>query len=340
MTIQADASAPLPTLTPTIASTQSVENVERQVGFKLIEPGWLPKDYHLDHTGISADGKAVCLAYHHPADNEDSLMIEKGYPSLTIAESAPGSLPALAGLIPVNADPKTFGFSTIETVDVGGPKNGQAMYAKGILEPDKLCGNRSEGQVLSAQTDSLQFIILFSVDPGNGRRNFLTLQQARRLAESITGISTIPAGQLDPEFITSLSDAERLFGAHIKLPSQLPDGKYFDHFSYIQDGKAKSIYATYGGDGYPLTVIVTSGGDETLDKILNERTGVYDKVIVRDTNGIISQGSFIENGFKMMPDGGDGGAGLVWFEDGLEYTVGGFNAYSRAVWLQIAESMK
>jgi len=340
MTTQADASAPLSTLTPTLISTQGVEEVEKHIGFKVIQPGWLPKDYHLDHTSISADGKAVCLEYHHPADFEDSLMIEKGYSSLSIAESAPGSLPALADLIPFNADPKYFGYSDTETVKIGGAKNGQAIYARGILEPSKLCGNRYEDQVLSVQTDTLQFIILSRTDPGNGHRNFVTRQQNMLLAESITGLSTIPADQLDPEFITSLTDAERLFGAHIKLPTQLPDGKYFDHFSFQQVGIVKSIYAYFGGGGNPFSVVVTAGGDETLDKLYNERLGVYDKVKVRGTDGIISQGVFLENGFKMMENGGDGGANLVWFEDGLEYTIGGFNAYPRSVWLQIAESMK
>jgi len=41
-----------------------------------------------------------------------------------------------------------------------------------------------------------------------------------------------------------------------------------------------------------------------------------------------------------VENGGDGGAGLCWFEDGRLYIIGGLNKYPQATWLDIAESMK
>ena len=55
---------------------------------------------------------------------------------------------------------------------------------------------------------------------------------------------------------------------------------------------------------------------------------------------VLSQSYWDDKKWKELPDGGDGGASVTWFEDGIKYSVGGFNAYPGNVWLEMAKSLK
>ena len=330
MTTEANANA----AQPAIVNKLPVSEAEKLAGFKVIQPAWLPEGYHLDFAKYFPEYKTVCLEYRHPGDGDDKSS------SLTIAESSTASLPALTDLFP--SDPTYGRFMETENRTVGGAKSSEGVYAYGDMDTTKVCGERSyQDQVLQMQAENIQVMIFTRRSSSTGQRNFLTRQQMVRLAESMTGVHTISDDQLDPDLITSVTDAERLIGFHLKLPTKLPEGVSFDHIRYSKDGQVIQIVVIYtGGVGPEIDITFTIGSTETLEKLYNELPETWEKVKVNGMDGILSQGFYNSGKWMKLENGGDGAVQLIWFEDGIKHSITGFNAYSRQVWLEIAESSK
>jgi hypothetical protein len=160
-----------------------------------------------------------------------------------------------------------------------------------------------------------------------------------RLAESITGEATIPPDQPDPEYLTSLADARSLASFPVKTPARLPEGMNFQYAQVLSDGSRQTVILHYTDGNQDLSIRQAAGAPDSL-QALELQAETYRQVTVHDRPALISQGYFDQGGWKEIPDGGDGSASLTWIEDGIVLTVGGFNGYPSAIWLEIAEGVQ
>ena len=71
------------------------------------------------------------------------------------------------------------------------------------------------------QADRVQFD-LYSASGGCGTSGGLTNLDLLRVAESLTGESTHPVGELDPDCLHSAAEAAKLAGFAVKEPAYLP----------------------------------------------------------------------------------------------------------------------
>jgi hypothetical protein len=329
---------------PSVQSTEtdpkSVARVEELAGFAVAEPSWLPEGYYFDQASYSPETRVVCLEYRHPADNPSASDLHPDPvtypPSLTIAESAAAPLPTTDDLFSVSQ----IGQPVMkESIEVGGALDGKGLFARGNLNGSADCSNRFESQVLHVQIQGLSFSIFARQDGSQSGHNWLTRLQMVRLAESITGVQTIAADQIDPEFLTSASQAESLAGFHIGLPTKLPAGMVLGHLRFDQIRTVQTVVVTYSDGNNVLKVTEVKGSTDTLESVVKDHPEIYDPVTVHFQPALISQGYWANDAWQKLEDGGDGAASVIWFEGGIKYTVSGFNAFSRSVWLAIAESL-
>lgn len=320
----------VPFTQPTPESPKSLAEVEQQVGFQAIEPTWLPQEYQLDRIDFVPERNMICLEYRHPADDSE--------PSLSVAESVDTPLPDLDELFPTLPD---YGqYLEKENITVGGAFNESGVFAYGNMDASQVCGNRLQSKMLQVRMKGLNFSIYARASGLLSTRNWLTRQEMVQLAESITGVKTIAESQIDPEFLTSVAEAEKLTGFHLKLPTQLPEGKTFNHIRIEVVGSKRTAVISYSDSNNVFEVSQTIGSDNTLETITKDHPEAYDQIAVHSQPALISQGYWDSDGWKKIEAGGDGGITLTWFEEGIQYMVSGFNEYPRSVWLAIAESLE
>jgi hypothetical protein len=233
-------SSPRPTPVTDIAT------VAAQAGFPVTGPGWLPERFALvDAAYIPAQG-TVCLYYSHPGSERfTNLVIIESMRTLSLQDilMPPQFQDGIRLDIPVDT----------QTVAVGGAQDGQALYASNGLDVNPLCGSRDlvSNHVLLWQADGKSFIISATLDAYDGR-SFLTPMEMRRVAEGLTGLATIPADDLDPEFLPSAAAAETLAGFDVKAPTRMP-------------AEMRFAYATYRDAGSPASLLsMSNGGPEVV----------------------------------------------------------------------------
>jgi len=312
-------------------SLPSLAEVEESAGFSVLQPAWLPEGYHFDRARHLPEAQIICLEYRHPEDPEDMG------PSLSIAQSAQAPLPDLDDLFPAPAGSSRY--LVQENISVGGALDGKGLYAHSRMYA-QLCDGSLQSRVLQVQMDGMNFSILARADGLHASRNWLTRQEMVKVAESMTGVRTVLDDQLDPEFLTAVEDAEGLVNFDLKLPTRLPAGKAFDHIRIKADGLVQEVTIFYSDGNNVISVTQTSGSQDTLEMALKDHPESYVSVTIHGQPALISQGYWDSNGWREIEDGGDGGASVIWFEDEIKYTVGGFNEYPRDVWIAIAESLE
>lgn len=330
----------VPLSTPTVESSHSAAEVSKEAGFQIVEPQWLPQGYLFERATYLTDQKIVCLQYRHPADQPFGNPANPPAPSLSIVESVMAPLPDPNDLIVSGLRPDQI-LMEKTNLSVGGALNDVGLYAYGSIDTSKLCGNASQNQVLEVQTQELNIVIIAKKSgPLSSPRNWLTRQEMVKLAESITGVHTIAEHQTDPEFLTSIEDAKSMLGFSLKFPSKLPEGMSFYYVRLEQDGNKQTALVNYTDGNQLIEIIQTMGSDDTLETITRQEPEAYRMVAVHHQPAVLSQGYWDQNGWKEIAGGGDGGASVTWFENGIRYSVGGFNAYPSDVWLEIAESLQ
>jgi hypothetical protein len=268
----------------------------------------------------------VCLVYKHPDDYGASL---------TIAESATMSFPALNDLF--LSWPNYGWHINAETLKVGGGLGGWGMLIKGSLNYNQFCvGNvgtpvgsySPETEVLQLQAQGLMISIYAKEFPSLREHNFTTQLELLRIAESITGVHTVPDDQLDPEYLLDVKDAEAFVGFHVQIPTKLFPGEAFSYFRVVPEGWARSVTIMYENN---LWITETFLPGRTLDSIFNEEPKsdqMYQKVTVKSQPGLL----YAEPGNLIV---------ITWFENGIQYQLSGvYDGQPVDVWLSIAESMK
>ncbi len=312
-------------------STKSAAEAGKEAGFQVIQPAWLPQGYHFERADYQPQRGIVCLVYFHSDDQRLS--------SLSIAESVRQPLPEPQELIMEGLRPEQVILEQTQ-LPLGGALDEKGLYVYGSVDAEKLCGGNSQ-QVLFFDVPGLHIAIAARTAASwSSGHNWLTRQEMLKVAESISGVHIIADDQPDREFLTSIEDARRLAGFALKVPSILPQGMNFNYARLSVDGAEHSAEIYYSDGTQTIGVRQTLGSPETLQDILAKGAQMYRHASVHNQDALISQGYWKDDGWKDIPDGGDGGASVTWFEDGIEYSLSGFNAYPSAIWLEIAESLK
>ncbi|MEW5871739.1 MAG: hypothetical protein AB1894_20900 [Chloroflexota bacterium] len=217
----------------------AIDDVSVEAGFLVDEPGWLPERYVFETAKYVPENNLVCLFYGYP----DSESIA----NLVIVES-----PWLFTLQNILMPPQYYNGAQIdipvytETLTVGGAQDGRALYASNGLDVNPLCGMQgiTSNHVLLWQSGEKSFIISGALGAFDGRQ-FITRLEMQRMAESLTGVSTISAQAFDPEYLPSAEAAEALAGFDIKTPSQMPAGARFAYAVYRETNGAPEVVLVY-----------------------------------------------------------------------------------------------
>lgn len=324
-----------------VVEMKSISEAEQEAGFKVIEPSWIPEGYLFKYASYFDESKTICLVYFHPSDIAMGSFSKPPTPSLTIAESKKEVLPLPEDLTMQGLDQDQVFLETAD-VRVGGTRDEKGLYVYGNLDPSKICGIQSfQNQVLVTQLEGLNVSIIAQKEgPMGMTRNWLTQQEMVRLAESITGVSTIDENQLDPEFLTSIEDIRQMAGIPLKFPTKLPEGMNFTYGQVLNEETIRKVILNYSNDNQNITLRLMNGSYETLAAALKRNPDAYRQTTIHNQLALISQGYWNENNWVDLPNGGDGNASVIWIEDEVMYSISGFNAYPSQVWIEIAESVK
>jgi hypothetical protein len=335
--------AQLPKPTPII----NIEAVAAQAGFPVSAPSWLPERFALVNAAYIPSQNTVCLYYSHPgSEHFANLVIIESQRTLKLEDILlpPQFYNGIQIEIPVHT----------ENVSLGGAQNGQALYASNGLDINTLCGSQAltSNHALLWQSGGKSYIVSAMLNAYDGR-SFLTRLEMRRVAEGLTGVSTIPAGTLDPGYMQSVADAETLAGFDIKSPSQMPSDIRFAYAVYrsadapvspvsMANGSGEVILAYFGSSldsierrhGY--LIFQNTVPPNTLEEMAQ---GGGEWVTVNGLPAVYSQGCWDETS-----NGGDAtcSLSLSWLdENGIRFDINAYlpGALEKEILIAIAESM-
>jgi hypothetical protein len=164
--------------------------------------------------------------------------------------------------------------------------------------------------------------------------------EMRRMAESITGVSTIPADTVDPERMLSIQDAEILLGFDILGAAYLPPDSdppfAFTYATFFERDISRFLLLAFSNN---LHILVDFGPDLTsLEDEYNQAPQYYEKLTVRGQEALFSPGiCWDENGNAFVQNCGNPQS-LIWFENGLRYRIEGY--MTQEMLIAIAEGMQ
>lgn len=304
-------------------------------GFEQIKPTWLPEGYTFLTSRAPTGGLTTCLYYRGIGDDEQ-------YPSLVIAQSR-AELPTVEQLrdplyAETNIVPEDIPINR-EMVQVGGA-TGEANLIGTGMDVSQLCGGMRlpMDRVLMWQAGDLHFALFSGSDSWWGIP-FLTKLEMRRVAESMTGVSTIAADTMDPERLSSTESAAAMAGFIVSEPITIPVGYQFDHAAYWQDGETRNVLLVYRtNDGLlGFNTLQTFEPTDTLETRLAANPEIYEKVVVNNQPALFSIGYCWDENSKPFFTNCGSPQSLIWFENGMEYGIMG--NFSKAAIIAIAESM-
>ncbi len=336
----------------TPAPNAAISEIAVQAGFSIVEPGWLPERYVFEKATYAPGHNAVCMYYNYPDVESD--------PYLVIVES-PKNLSLQDILLP----PQYFNNGTkevkidipvnTENTPVGGALNEQALYASNGLEINTLCEAQGiiTNHVLLWQSGDLSYVISGLQDAHEGRQ-FLTRLEMLRMAESLTGVSTIPGEALDPEYLPSAETAEKLAGFHVKSPSQMPADVRFAYAVYREAGAPPSPQSLAGDGGSEVVLVYFAPTSDSIERrhsyliLENDHpTNTLEEMAMGGGEWVSVNGQpavFYQVCWDVS-NGGDAACNLSlsWVdENGIRLDLNAYlpGALDKATFISIAESMK
>jgi hypothetical protein len=304
-------------------------------GFEPIQPAWLPEGYAYTDSKSLNNGQTTCLYYRGRGDDAQ-------FPSLVIIQSR-ADLPTVEQLrdplyAEINIAPEDIPISR-ETVQLGGA-SGEANLIETGMDASQLCGGTRlpMGKVLMWQAGDQNFV-LFTQSNAWWDVAFLTKLEMRRVAESMTGVTTIAEDTMDPERLPSIESAAAMSGFPISEPAKLPDGFQFDYAAYWQDGESRNVLLVYRVNDVLLgfNILQTSEPPETMEARMAANPDIYEKVVVNNQPAWFSMGECWDENNKPFTENCGAPQSLIWFENGMEYSIVGF--FSKEAIIAIAESM-
>jgi hypothetical protein len=204
----------------------------------------LLQGYVLDGVDVDDTTQSVCLRYRYPAPGGDSLLF--------LAQGPLDASPTLEKL----PDAPEYLLEQ-QAVEIGGAEN--SLHVAGLRRKAWACSAAAEQENtrfsfalapwLTWQADGRQFD-LYSASGGCATPGGMTNLDLLRVAESITGQSTIPADERDPDCLLSITDAEKLAGIDIKEPAYLPEKVRF-YYATVDEGSDPSVTLLYLHEDHP-----------------------------------------------------------------------------------------
>jgi hypothetical protein len=223
---------PAPVLDPNYL--RSVTDASLLAGFTVRVPTFIPKGLGEPFTFYAYDAGSgfVCVNYAG-ADQPD-------HPRLFVRESVTA---AVTDLQPTGqeGDPTTVDY---QPVAVGGAEGGSGRYVRGrFAPPENACNGQTDFQMAN---EALQWVaqdVSYEIYAGESSLSPSSVSKMDlvRMAESLTGVVTLPAGAPDPEHLWSIEEAETLAGFPVRAPAKLPEGYSFVLAS-LEDGSVSSLY--------------------------------------------------------------------------------------------------
>ncbi len=230
-----------PTLQPTIiesaptdqeVANSSLSNTATQIdelsaeaGYEIHEPDYLPAGYTLENAILNQATQSVCLQYRHEEDPNSVLWI------------AQGPMASVTPLESISGWPETMVFQ--EPAAIGGAEDG--LHLAGWRRNNWGCSEAAQAETtpytftlaprFAWQAEDRQFEI-YSASAGCAAAGGVTNLDLLRVAEGLTGVSTHPADELDPECLRSVADAVKLSGFDISEPTILPAEAAFYYATY------------------------------------------------------------------------------------------------------------
>jgi hypothetical protein len=315
-----------------------LDQISAQAGFTVFQPTWMPKGYVFLEAAYIPGQNTACLYYTMQGGDNS--------PVLAIAERPADADSILEDITSTAADVNGQQVEihiVTELLNVGGVDGGQAVLASNGVNAGLLCPHKDfiANQALYWESDGKDFVVFGLLDQYQGGV-FVSHLDMQRIAESLTGVITIPADQIDPGHLNTVKDADTLASFDVKAPTQMAVGVQFDHAAYSDDGQAKTIRLVYtpgsptrGGIDYGFFITQAKGTIRTLDEVY--LWGGFDHATVNGQDALYR---------KMCWDTPQGVTDcyqeLYWDENDIGYDIMAYfpGALEKDKFLAIAESMK
>jgi hypothetical protein len=210
---------------PSSSSEVDLDELNDAVGYEIREPAVLPDGYILDEVTFDEPSRSICMQYHHTTAQDNVLYIAQGPTELASA------------LQLVDGWPEYAVFQ--EEVNIGGAQD--SLQLSGWRRPGWGCSEIAEtastpySYALAPRYTWVvddQLFELYSASGGCGTTGGMTSLGLLLVAEGLTGVSTHPEGELDPDCLLSIADAETLSGFDVKEPAFLPADVAFYYATY------------------------------------------------------------------------------------------------------------
>lgn len=292
---------------------------ESKLGFDLKELPEKPNDWEFKSLSFDKDSHYAVMTYeldirHIGGTSYSSLVFTQGMDSFS-------NLSNLYGNNPWDAVPA----DKVEAVSIGAYKG---EYVKGGfgLPPGKntLVWFEADRQRLAWSEGARWYLIDFR--PNFNVAGTMGRDQLIHLAESLIASPIATTEPLNPAYLTSISDAEKISGLHLKAPTLLPMNI---NFSYARYSSIKQQVQLIYGDNEELTIQEWKGDPINF----NKSSGAYEIVHI---NG--------EDAYYDPAEGSESHLFLWWHKNGLNYQMDYNQSFGWRIdkdkMISIAESMQ
>ena len=249
---------------------------ESELGFDLKELPTQPDGWEFESIYFDPNSKSAYIRYRIDIGYNN-------YSSITLTQGL-GDNPTLS-YYPLEAVPS----DRIEVVKIGS-YNGE--YVKGWFEisnnDNELRWSDSSIQQRLGWTDGTRwfFINLFAYTTG---AQSIERDQLIGLAESLVDKPNETARSLNPDFLYSVSDAEKLSGLDLKAPTLLPLGVDFSSAQYLSG--SDKVLLNYGMND-ELVIQEWMGKPTNFEHLSPTSDLNYEIVQVKGTNGFFALGDY------------------------------------------------
>lgn len=208
----------------------SLAEAEKQAGFTMTLPSQIPPRIVMTNATYNPVQDVICQHYGDSQGiNNDTLIVAASQGGLLDPHSfSAGSVPA--GPNGEMFTPTMF----VEYVDMPGALNNKAIYISNGIRLSTLCGeevNTNHGVMW--HKDGMSYYAFGNMDGSMGYP-FVTYNELLKIASEISGVTFAGLDSPDPQRLTSLREAQSVWGEKIAFPSKMLAGVNLDHFTYTE----------------------------------------------------------------------------------------------------------
>lgn len=299
----------IPTIAPAMAAIPGCETpqqsqsyhcnvalAESKLGFDLKEFKELPIEWNFDFVYYNSSSKSATIGYSltHASFDYGALSLMQGW----------GDTPEFYASNPWDAVP----VDKIQTVKIG---NNNGQYVEGGMdsssESSSLTWNDLKPHRRLGWSDGTRWYLidLWTITKISST---LTREQLIELAESLVDAPQAANEPLNPNYLYSVSDAEKLSGFDLKAPTLLPMEIDFSYARYYADSKEVRLF--YGINN-ELVIHAWKGKSLALETLTTPSNPDYQIVEIHGETAY----------FGTVETGADPHLFLWWEEDGIVYQI-------------------